>query len=135
VDSTTLYDEILYNSIFSNTGLGIDLGDDGVTQNTPGGPHTGPNEFQNFPVLSVNSGVLTVSLNSTANALFIIQLFVATPDPSGYGQGKSVLETFTITTDPSGNGSAQVNLPPGEEITATATDSLGDTSEFSQYVP
>jgi hypothetical protein len=67
--------------------------------------------------------------------LFIIQLFVATPDLSGYGQGKSVLETFTISTDGLGNGSVQVNLPPGKEITATATDSLGDTSEFSRYVP
>ena len=37
------------NSIFANNGLGIDLGNDGVTQNTPGGPHVGPNDLQNFP--------------------------------------------------------------------------------------
>ena len=33
--------EILSNSIFANQGLGIDLGDDGVTPNHPGGPILG----------------------------------------------------------------------------------------------
>ena len=36
-------DTISGNSIFSNGRLGIDLGDDGVTPNSPGSPHTGPN--------------------------------------------------------------------------------------------
>ena len=36
----TVGNAILSNSIYSNTGLGIDLGDNGVTLNTPGGPHT-----------------------------------------------------------------------------------------------
>ncbi len=39
---------IRLNSIFSNTGLGIELGT-GVTTNPPGGPHTGPNDLQNYP--------------------------------------------------------------------------------------
>ena len=42
---------ILVNSIFSNNALGIDLGDDGVTPNSPGGGAPGPNGFQNYPVL------------------------------------------------------------------------------------
>ena len=43
---------ILANSIYGNGNPGIDLGGDGVTLNTPGGPHTGPNELQNFPVIT-----------------------------------------------------------------------------------
>ncbi len=43
--------EIRLNSIFSSTGLGIDLGGDGVTLNNSVG-HTGPNDYQNFPVIT-----------------------------------------------------------------------------------
>jgi hypothetical protein len=39
------------NSIYANGGLGIDLGGDGVTTNDSRG-HVGPNNWQNFPVLT-----------------------------------------------------------------------------------
>ena len=42
---------IRLNSIFSNTGLGIDLGGDGVTLNNSAG-HIGPNDYENFPVIT-----------------------------------------------------------------------------------
>src|SRR5262249_28287898 len=45
---------ILGNSIFANNGLGIDLGDDGITPVGSAGP--GPNNFQNDPVLTTASG-------------------------------------------------------------------------------
>ena len=47
---------ILGNSIYGNSGLGIDLGSDGVTPNHTGGAISGaPNGLQNYPV--VNSAV------------------------------------------------------------------------------
>ena len=133
---------ILSNSIFANSKLGIDLGDDGVTLNTPGGPHTGPNLLQNFPVItsvafSPNGTMIAGTLNSTPSTTFTIQLFAsATADPSGFGQGQTYLGQTTVTTDGSGNGtfSATVAAVPGGQavITTTATDPNGNTSEFSE---
>ena len=45
-------DSILGNSIYANTGLGIDLGNDGVTTNHDPEPTVGPNLLQNYPVLT-----------------------------------------------------------------------------------
>ena len=42
--------EITANRIFGNTGQAIDLGDDGVTENSTV-PREGPNDLQNFPIL------------------------------------------------------------------------------------
>src|SRR6266567_2984422 len=73
--------------------------DDGVTLNTPGGPHIGPNQFQNFPVISkaMASGAGTsvlLRLNSAPNSSFIVQIFAnTTPDPTGHGQGKTLVAT------------------------------------------
>ena len=48
-----LDDAILGNSIFANTGLGIDLDDDGVTLNdSVGHSDHQANHHQNFPALS-----------------------------------------------------------------------------------
>ncbi len=136
--------EILSNSIFSNGGLGIDLNDDGVTLNHLGGPIPGPNNFQNFPVLTsaVSSGGKTTivgTLNSAADASYLIQFFAnVAADPSGYGQGQTVVGVITVTTDSTGNASFTVTIstsvPAGQFVSATATDSTGDTSEFAQDV-
>jgi hypothetical protein len=135
---------ILSNSIYANQGLGIDLNDDGVTPNHPGGPIYGPNNYQNFPVLTsaISSGgkvVIAGTLNSADSTSYVIQFFAnATADPSGYGQGQTYLGQVTVTTDASGNASFtatfKTSVPVGEFISATATDPSGDTSEFGQDV-
>jgi hypothetical protein len=129
---------ITSNSIFSNDGLGIDLGFDGVTPNDTGDADTGPNNLQNHPALSSAkksaSGTITVKgkLNSAPNRTFFVQYF---SNPKGTNEGKKLLYSQAVATDGSGNASIgftttkKVSL--GQNITATATDSTGDTSEFS----
>jgi hypothetical protein len=133
---------ILSNSIFANAHLGIDLGNNGVTPNTPGGPHSGPNDLQNSPVLSsaVTSGKKTTiqgTLNSIPSTSFTLQFFSnPTADPSGHGQGQTLLGTITVMTDSSGNASFTAtfspSVPVGQVVSATATDPSGNTSEFAQ---
>jgi hypothetical protein len=109
--------------------------------NDPQDTDSGPNEFQNFPVLtsiSLSGGTATISgtLNSTPNSTFAIDLFVSQIwDTTTYGEGQKYLGSTTVTTDASGNGSFTVTLggvPAGwNYFAATATDSVGNTSEFA----
>ncbi len=133
---------ILGNSVYSNLNLGIDLGDDYVTGNDPGDEDTGANDFQNFPVLTrvitnATQTLITGYLNSGTNLTYRVELFDNdTRNISGYGEGQTLLGFLDLTTD--GNGSANFTftngtaLPVGHWITATATDTNGNTSEFSR---
>jgi hypothetical protein len=142
---------ILGNSIDANgttaQHLGIDLSPDGVNPNDAGDADTGANNRQNFPV--VTSAVLTGggniniagTLNSTANTSFRVEFFTSgTCDPSGFGEGGSLVGPASVTTDAAGDASFNMNISPtdisvGNFITATATNmTTGDTSEFSQCV-
>ncbi|HEX3185742.1 MAG TPA: Calx-beta domain-containing protein [Pyrinomonadaceae bacterium] len=128
------------NRIHSNGALGIDLNANGVTLNDAGDADTGANSLQNFPTLtSVVTGPTSTiegNLNSTANSSFSVDFFVSNScDPSGFGQGASFVGSAQANTDANGNAafSAQfpVSLPNGSAVTATATDAVGNTSEFS----
>jgi uncharacterized repeat protein (TIGR01451 family) len=142
---------ILGNSIFSQVhstnpakGIGIDLGDDGVTPNTPGGPHTGPNNLQNFPVLTnVVTGagrtLIQGTLNSAPNTTFRVEFFSnPAADPTGFGEGQTFLGSTTVTTDSNGNATINDTLTTpvqvGQFVSATATDPGNNTSEFAADV-
>jgi CSLREA domain-containing protein len=129
---------ILSNSIFSNNGLGIDLGGSGVTPNDL----KDLDGLQNFPVVTsaAKSGdnvLISGTLNSTPNTSFTIELFSnSTCDPTGNGEGQKLINLATATTDSNGDASFitadLVSNLIGSFITATATDPDGNTSEFSQ---
>ena len=133
---------IHFNSIFSNGLLGIDLGGDGRTANDPRDRDTGPNALQNFPVLtsaysSFTGTTIKGTLNSTPSGKrkknrFVIQFF---SNPAGGDEGKTFLGQKTVTTSRKGNASFTFTpiqaVSIGEVVTATATNSKGNTSEFS----
>lgn len=115
---------------FSGNGIAIDLNGDGPTPNDPApDADTGPNNFQNFPVLTsatLTSSALTVhgTLTSAPLTPYQIELFSnAAVDP----EARTFLESFTINTDAGGNAAftrtITTNVPAGDEvITATATN-------------
>jgi hypothetical protein len=148
----TYYDDIAslitHNSIHSNGDLGIDLSLseftlDGVTLNDPGDVDGGPNNLQNYPVLTAAAPTtIDGTLNSTPNTPFTLEFFSNIEcDPSGYGEGEVFQATTapaTVTTDASGDATFSFTftetIPEGRVITATATDPSGNTSEFSACV-
>jgi hypothetical protein len=143
--ASSINNAIRQNSIFSNSLLGIDLTTNAnlnlPTSNDQGDGDSGPNNFQNFPVVtqaitSGNTTSINLSLNSTASTTYKVELFAnPTCDKSNFGEGKQYLQTLNLVTDASGNAAtnaSQAAVPPGQFITATATDPTGNTSEFSQ---
>ena len=135
------------NSIYRNNGRGIDLGDDGVTPNDPNDADTGPNTLQNFPVIDLvtiitsprgaSSAGVKGTLHSTPNSTFRLEFFTTSEgrDPAVTGMGELFNHDTLVTTDASGNASFHVGFstdPGRAAFTITATDSAGNTSEFSR---
>ncbi|MCC7368339.1 MAG: hypothetical protein IT306_07950 [Chloroflexi bacterium] len=131
---------ILGNLIYANAGLGIDLGDDGVTANDVNDGDSGPNGLQNFPVVgsaTTQNGTsrVTVTLNSTASQTYTVELYSSPScDISGNGEGQVFLGRFSLVTDGAQNGALVTTVPTltvGHVVTATATSPGNQTSEFS----
>jgi hypothetical protein len=175
VSLQNMNNSILGNSIFNNgrttpgSLLGIDLvsgtafpTDDGNTPNDPGDGDVGPNNLQNFPVLtavSVASGSTTVtgSLNSRNNdgagRAYRIEFF-SSPAASGtgFGEGQTFLGFTNVTlganpgpfidqgeTTASFSATLPGEVAMGSFISATATELIAGaplgTSEFSNALP
>jgi hypothetical protein len=134
------------NSIWDNAGPGIDLGPDGVTSNDSGDGDSGPNDLQNFPVLTLATpSRIAGHLDTVPGFRYIVEFFVAAPDSSGHGEGKTYLGGVLVPVEQAGAVSFVLDglsLAPGSRVTATATPvtNLGlsyineRTSEFSPNV-
>jgi CSLREA domain-containing protein len=132
------------NSISANGGLGIDLGGDGITQNDTGDPDSGANDLQNTPFLisavpNTGSTLIEGRLNTTANTAYTLEFYAnQLCDPSGSGEGETILGSTPGMTDADGNlvfqTSFDATLTEGHFVTATATSPDGSTSEFSSCV-
>ncbi|HND54799.1 MAG TPA: LamG domain-containing protein, partial [Pirellulaceae bacterium] len=133
---------ILGNSIHDNGRPGIDLagGMEDSFGNTlnHAGFSIGPNYYQNKPVIDaayVGSGITTITgvLDSSPDSTFELEFF--SNDHAGPA-GQNLLGRATVHTDAAGHSAFAVQLsttPPAGQtwLTATATSSSGDTSEFS----
>ena len=130
------------NSIHSNGGLGIDLNRDGPTVNDiiEGDADTGPNLLQNYPILTVFAAFNTqVHFNfrfkSRPNTTYHIECFSNDAhDPTGFGEGQVWIKSFDITTPANGRLGLGSSFPTTflvKNLTFTATDPDGNTSEFS----
>ncbi len=125
------------NSIFANSGLGIDLGGDGVTPNDP----NDSDGLQNYPVLTHIASYggrtyFTGTLSSSPGSSFTLDFYSsAAADPSGFGEGQTFLGATSLKTDSTGQAafdfSLETSVAAGSFVTATATNNGGRTSEFS----
>ncbi len=127
--------KITQNMIHSNTGLGIDLQNDGITPNDPGDTDIRPNEEVNFPVITSVSSVMGMTTISgfisidTTYTLAVVEVFKARVDLTGCGEGEVYLGS--VTPDAAGFWSiTTTGLLIGDSVTATTTDMNDNTSEF-----
>ncbi len=127
------------NSIFSNVGQGIDLGaNNGPTANDNSDPDPGPNDLLNTPVitnayLAGTRFLLMGSINTVTNKNLRIEFFAS---PTG-GQGQTFLGSLNLSMGGINSRTfakaftVPTSVLVGHKITATITDQLGNTSEFS----
>jgi len=118
---------ITQNSISANGVLGIDL-------------QSGANNGQASPVITtaVLSGtniVITGTLTSTPSTTFTLEVFADTVTPGGSAQGQYYLGNANVSTNAAGVATFTITVPVppagATDLTATATDPNGNTSEFS----
>lgn len=135
---------IIANAIFSNTGLGIALDDEGVTANDTSDVDTGPNDLLNFPVINaIYPSGTTVNYDVTLDVPthtdgYRIDFFKnSSADPTGYGEGETPLGFVNVSGSGNYTGSftASETVLQGDVITATTTRRTATgwdiTSEFS----
>ncbi|MDX9931730.1 MAG: T9SS type A sorting domain-containing protein, partial [Bacteroidales bacterium] len=125
------------NLIYGNAQLGIDLYPQGVTDNDAGDSDAGANQLMNFPVLDsasydAGSGQTTVygHLDHPLAQFCRVELFGSSNDVSNHGQANEYLGAAT----PASGGAFSfeiTNVIAWNFVTATATDSSGNTSEFA----
>ena len=144
VSGTGTGNAILGNAIYSNTALGIDLRNDGITANDGAKTAAQPNLLMDFPVIQFAglggttltvSGYVGTAPNDTDFAGARIELF-RSPDAVG-ANGEADLYLGALTADASGNFSGNLTvagLALGDRITATATDTSNNTSELGVNV-
>jgi hypothetical protein len=107
---------ISQNSTYGNSGLGIRIEDPEVS-------------FGVRPPVLIDAG--STGVRGTACPGCTVELFFASADPSGAGEGKDFLASTVV--EPDGSFEMPVSgLGSCILLTSTATDALGNTSEFSQ---
>jgi parallel beta-helix repeat protein len=149
VQPNSIKNQIVGNAIFNNVGLGINLVLEGenpstVTQNDLEDIDTGANQLQNFPVLNMVNIIDSITievigyLNSSPSQNYAIHFYGnENCDSSDYGEGQDYLGMTNILIGDNGRSDFSISLSVNTDyqcISATATDSEGNTSEFSRIL-
>lgn len=120
-------DSILSNTIYENRSRGIILGT------------AYSNNGQSFPVITsqtISNGAVTLrgTLDSTPETEFVLQFFADSQSLTSAKQ--TFLGSTSVLTDDNGHASFRATFPVSDTnvvFNATATDSSGNTSEFSRH--
>jgi hypothetical protein len=129
--NTTVRNRIDHNRIQGNGGLGIDLlPQDGVNPNDGATSASVGNLGLDFPVILEAS---STSVRGTAPPFASVEVFQAVPGP-GETHGEGALSVGSTAADATGAW-CLAELTATGEVTATATDADGNTSEFAANEP
>ena len=132
------------NRIFSNSSIGIDLGNDGATANDGATSAGQPNLLMDSPVITGAGidptgtsmtvfGYIGTGSGQAAFAGARVEFFKALPDSTGRGQGQTYLGALVADAAGQFNGAisfASGAIVVGDVLSATATDGAGNSSEF-----
>ncbi len=139
--ASTERNRISRNVVRNNLYFDIDLGNNGPTPNDNLDADTGPNRLSNYPDLtSLTVGTTNFVVGGTLSAepskIYRIEYFATSASNSfGFGGSQKYLGTANATTNASGQATFAHTINNtfdyGWLVTATATDPLGNTSEFS----
>lgn len=129
------------NSIYGSTGLGVDLGDFGVTKNDVNDTDTGPNNSQNWAILNsaavndIGQFSFRIDTDTLAAGTFAIDFYASTDRGGGQVEGKRWLGNTNVSGQTGVATGVFLNptVQVGEFITLITTDASGNSSEFSNY--
>jgi CSLREA domain-containing protein len=134
---------IRHNAIFANAGLGIVTDINGELSTRA--EERSLNLLTSIPVVTsalfdAQGTVLEGTFTGTPFTRYALDFFANdVSDPSGFGEGQTFLESISVFTDETGFAQFRVRLdlavPIGQWITATATDTAGNTSLFARAIP
>ena len=145
IDSGTNHNWLFLNSIYANAAE-IDLNGYSYGYNNPAS--AAPNRGLNYPSIGQSWGGPTngtgKGILQSSNGIYSIEAFASFQcDSNGHGPGEYSLGTHSVTisnASSGSNGSIAFSVPlqapswlnlAGKQITFTATDSAGNTSQFS----
>lgn len=137
-EALALGNRIQGNSIYQNTGIGIDLiisgeDPDGQNPNDPDDTDTGSNNLQNFPEITAavqDAGMISIDYAVPTTSLPLSIEFFTTDVDNEEGQVSLGRDDY-VATGTATAAFADDLLFVDDNIVATATDTNGNTSEFS----
>ena len=122
---------ITSNSIYDNAALGILI--------LPGANNNQPAPLLTDAIFKSSSKIqISGTLNAQQNQNYFVQIFANPIGQSNNFQGKTLLGSVQVTTNAQGVGSFSPVFPfvadQGVYYTATATDDLGNSSKFAEFI-